>query len=70
MPVMQTHSAACKRCHWKAVWRGSDVVLLPACHCPACGGDLEPANLSAADYLNPIYRLNYLRLLASAVSRG
>lgn len=66
MAWMQTHGVACRRCDWKAVWRGGDVVMLPRRDCPHCGGELAPFPMGVAERLNPVYRLNYLRLLAAA----
>lgn len=65
MAIPQTHCAICRDCDWKAVWRGSDVIMFPRLHCPRCGGALDLGLARGADRWNPVYRLNYVRAVAS-----
>lgn len=66
MVMMQTHSLTCDRCGWKAVWRGGDAIVLTLVSCPNCPGTLRIGTASSFDCLNPLYRLNYLRLLGGS----
>lgn len=63
MVMMQTHSLTCDRCGWKAVWSAGDAVVLTRVSCLNCPGTLRIGGTSPVDRLNPLYRLNYLRLL-------
>lgn len=64
--MKQTYCLTCDRCGWKAVWSGGDAVMLTRVDCPGCPGTLQIGVASALDRLNPLYRLNYLRLLGGA----
>lgn len=66
MPTSHVRCLTCERCGWKAVWRGGDAIILTRFDCPACHGTLEIGTPSAVESLNPLYRLNYLRLLSSS----
>lgn len=63
MVMKQTYCLTCDRCGWKAVWSGSDALVLTRTSCPNCPGSLRIGAASSFDRLNPLYRLNYLRLV-------
>jgi len=64
MSIIKPMTYTCNKCGWNAVKMEGDVLLATpgSSKCPSCGGELDEKLGSVFDLLNPVKRIQGLRL--------